>query len=79
MKRLVAFLVVLLAAAAAALVVYEKSQDEARKGKRKDDVGIRDFIDYATGKTPIEQGRKLKKQIREIEAERKRRLDEVMK
>ena len=79
MNKLAVFLALLLVAAVVALTCCEKKQDGARKGRRNDDVGLRDFIDYATGKTPIEKGREMKKRLREIEEKRKRQLDEVMK
>lgn len=65
MKRLALFLVTLFVCAGAAGLGC--SRKEAKNA-----------VDHFTGKAPIEQGKRLKKQIRDIEAERKRQSDEAM-
>jgi len=40
--------------------------------------GVTDVIDYAIGKTPIEQGNKMKKEIKDIQKEHDEQLKEVM-
>lgn len=86
MKRLTAFLVALLLAAALVATCWVKQEtvesEETRADGAEEGVGIgadiREFVDYATGKTPIERGEQIKKQIRDIQAERNRQLEGVM-
>ena len=42
----------------------------------KKDVG--DFVDYATGKGPIEHGKRIKRRLRKIQDERNKRIEEQM-
>ncbi len=46
--------------------------------KKKEGVGLKDFIDYATGAGPIRHGKRMKKQILKTAAEHNRQLEEVM-
>ncbi len=46
--------------------------------KKKEGVGLKDFIDYATGAGPIRHGERIKKRIRETAAEHNRQLEEVL-
>lgn len=52
----------------------EKAEDD----EKDDDVGVSDFIDYAIGKTPIERGERMKKQIRDAAAKRNKQFEDVM-
>ncbi len=77
MKRFALFLVMLFVfAGPAALGCKKKEAAESEESGK--DVGVKDFIEYATGKAPIEQGERLKKQIHDISAERQRQSDEAM-
>ena len=40
--------------------------------------GVGDFVDYATGKLPIEKGRQIERKVRDIQAEHNRQLEEAM-
>ena len=53
----------------------EKEEVQEQKGIG-DNVG--DFVDYATGKAPIEHGKRIKRRFRNIQAEHNKRLEEAM-
>ncbi len=53
----------------------QETEDEAAEDE---DVGVEDFVDYATGKLPIEKGRRIEKQIRDIQAERNRQIEDAL-
>ena len=50
----------------------------AEADKKKEGVGLKDFVDYATGAGPIRHGERIKKQIRETAAEHNRQVEEAM-
>ena len=52
--------------------------DEEQKEGEHEGAGVGDFIDYATGKLPIEKGRQIEKQVRDIQAEANKRLEDAM-
>lgn len=86
MKRLITFLVALLLAAALVATYWVKAEtaqsEKTQADGAEEGVGIgaeiQEFVEYATGKTPIKRGEQIKKQIRDIGAERNRQLEEVM-
>jgi hypothetical protein len=42
-----------------------------------EDVGVGDFVDYATGAGPVRHGQRMKRRLREIESEHMRKIEEV--
>jgi hypothetical protein len=58
--------------------------ENADEGKKAEDnergkgAGVSDFVDYAIGKMPIEQGERIKRDIRDTAAEHNKRLEEAM-
>ncbi|MBS3764375.1 MAG: hypothetical protein ACLFWL_03205 [Candidatus Brocadiia bacterium] len=53
-----------------------KNEKEAKKEK-KDNVGMKDVIDYGTGKTPLEIKKKSEKKIKEIQEKHNKQLEEA--
>ena len=53
----------------------EKEEVQKKRGIGDD---ISDFADYATGKGPIEHGKRIKRRFRKIQAEHNRKLEEAM-
>ncbi len=70
--------VILAGAAALGCSKKEAKSEGAQSEQAEKDVGVKDFVDYATGKAPIEQGKRLKNQIRDITAERERQSEEAL-
>ena len=56
----------------------EAVEENAEDSEKDKDVGVSDFVDYAIGKTPIEHGNRIKKQIRDTAAEHNKQLEKVM-
>lgn len=77
MRQLALFLVMLFVFAGPAALGCKKKEPTKSEESGKD-VGVGDVIDHFTGKAQIEQGERLKKQIRDISAERQRQSDEAM-
>ncbi len=75
--RLALFLVTLFVFAGAATLGCSK-KEAAESEESGKDFGVKDAIEHFTGKAQIEQGERLRNQIRDIEAERKRQSDEAM-
>ncbi len=53
----------------------EKEEVQGKKGIGDD---VSDFVDYATGKAPIEHGERIKRKFRKIQDEHNKRLEEAM-
>jgi len=53
----------------------EEKEVQEQQGIGED---VSDFVDYATGKKPIEQGKQIKRRFRKIQAEHNRRMEEAM-
>lgn len=72
MKRLLSIVIVVcMAACVSGGCCSKEEQDE-------DTAGVGDVIDYAIGKTPIEQGKRMEQDIRSIQKEHDEQLEKVL-
>ena len=51
---------------------------ERKETRGPETVGVRDVVDYATGAMPVEMGNRMKDQVRRIEAEREKQLEQAL-
>ena len=53
----------------------EEKEVQEKKGIGEE---VSDFVDYATGKGPIEHGKRIKSRFRKIQAEHNKKLEEAL-